>query len=214
MSRIEGMSLADSAREHLRGLVLSGELEPGTQLSVAALAARLGISRSPVREAVLGLIHDGLAESTPNAAAKVIRLDDDRMRDVLRVRAVLDGLAAEEAATRLDSAQVAELWEMVEDQGRDLAREPDTARDTASDVAFHSYIRECSGNATLIEELDRLEARAHLHRGSMWNLSANRRAAHREHTAIVEALESGNPNAARTAAEEHVRGVLVRMRRG
>src|SRR5690606_36496116 len=67
MSRIEGMSLADSAREHLRALVLSGELEPGTQLSVAALAARLGISRSPVREAVLGLIHDGLAESTPNA---------------------------------------------------------------------------------------------------------------------------------------------------
>ncbi|MEU8896557.1 GntR family transcriptional regulator [Nocardia sp. NPDC048505] len=197
----------------VRQLVLSGELAAGHPLSVPALAARLGVSRSPVREAVQQLIYEGLAVNVPHAGARVATLDDAQIRDVLAVRAALDGLAAAQAATRLTDADLDELAELVAAQEHNLRGDADPGRDTQLDLAFHRLIRDRAGNRTLAEELARLEAQAHLHRGDLWRSTRNRHTALREHRRILRALEAGQPDAARAAAESHVQGLITRLGR-
>ncbi|MFD6158619.1 GntR family transcriptional regulator [Nocardia sp. NPDC060256] len=205
--------LGASVHRQVRQLVLTGELEPGRPLSVPALAARLGVSRSPVREAVQQLIYEGLAVNVPHAGARVAAIDDDQVRDVLAVRAVLDGLAAATAATRLSEADLGKLATILTTQEENLRAGPDTARDTQLDVEFHAFIRERAGNRPLADELSRLEAQTHLYRGDLWRSDLNRRVALREHRRIVEALESGHADAARAAAEAHVHGLATRLHR-
>ncbi|MEV0249106.1 GntR family transcriptional regulator [Nocardia sp. NPDC050712] len=197
----------------VRQLVLSGELEAGRPLSVPALAAQLGVSRSPVREAVQQLIYEGLAVNVPHAGARVAALDDAQIRDVLAVRAALDGLAAAHAATRLTDAELDELADLVAAQEDNLRGAADTARDTELDLAFHRFIRDRADNRTLADELARLEAQAHLYRGDLWHSTRNRHTALREHRHILRALESGHPESARAAAESHVHGLITRLGR-
>ncbi|MQY30305.1 GntR family transcriptional regulator [Nocardia aurantia] len=206
--------LGPAVHRELRRLVLDGELEPGAPLSVPALSGRLGVSRSPVREAVQQLIAEGLAVATPHAGARIAVLDDRRIRDVLAVRSVLDGLAAAAAATRLTEADLGVLTESLFVQETNLRAAADPVRDTAADLEFHAFIRDRCENPVLIAELVRLEAQTHLYRGDLWRSPTNRRSALREHRRIVEALESGHPTAAREAAEAHVCGLITRVGRG
>lgn len=213
MSEPDSELLGPSVHRQLRQLVLSGELDPGSPLSVLALSARLGVSRSPVREAVQQLIYEGLAVNVPHAGARVAVMDDAQIRDVLTVRSVLDGLAAASAATRLTESDLGKLTGMLSTQEDNLRNNVDPARDTESDLEFHTFIRERAGNRVLAEELARLEAQAHLYRGDLWRHPRNRRTALREHRRILEALESGHAPEARAAAEAHVCGLITRMSR-
>ncbi|WP_019932680.1 GntR family transcriptional regulator [Nocardia sp. BMG111209] len=206
--------LGPAVHRQLRRLVLDGELEPGAPLSVPALSVRLGVSRSPVREAVQQLIAEGLAVTSPNAGARIAVLDDRRIRDVLAVRSALDGLAAAAAATRLTEAELGLLAGLLSAQEANLRAAADPDRDTAADLEFHAFIRDRCENPVLAGELARLEAQAHLYRGELWQSPINRRSALREHRRIVEALESGRPAAARAAAEAHVCGLITRLDRG
>ncbi|MGS2806934.1 GntR family transcriptional regulator [Nocardia sp. MW-W600-9] len=205
--------LGQSVHRQIRQLVLSGELAPGRSLSVPALATQLGVSRSPVREAVQQLIYEGLAVSAPHAGAKVAAVDAAQIRDVLAVRAALDGLAAAAAATRLTEADLDKLASIIAAQEANLDDATDAARDAQLDLEFHTFIRDASGNSCVVDELARLEAKAHLYRGDLWCSARNRRVALREHRRIVEALESGHPESARAAAEAHVHGLLTRLGR-
>ncbi|GGK50066.1 GntR family transcriptional regulator [Nocardia camponoti] len=205
--------LGESVYRQLRQLILSRELAPGQSLSVPALATRLGVSRSPVREAVQQLIYEGLAVSVPHAGAKVATVDAARVRDVFAVRAVLDGLAASAAATRVTEGDLDKLAMILAAQEANLDGGTDAARDAALDVEFHTFIREASGNVCVVDELSRLEVQAHLYRGDLWCSARNRRVALREHRRIVEALESGDSASARVAAEAHVHGLLTRLDR-
>ncbi|MFE3192038.1 GntR family transcriptional regulator [Nocardia sp. NPDC059240] len=213
MTEPDGELLGPTVHRQLRQLVLSGELEPGAPLSVLALSARLGVSRSPVREAVQQLISEGLAVTVPHAGARVAVVDDERIREVLAVRAVLDGLAASCAATRLTESDLGKLTAILATQERFLRDNTDPARDTELDLEFHTFIRDRAGNATLASELARLEAQAHLYRGDLWTHPRNRSTALREHRRILDALESGHPADARAAAEAHVCGLITRLDR-
>ena len=93
----EGALLTQSVVRRLRDEIFAGQMAPGTPLSVPGLAARLEVSRSPVREAVQQLVVEGLAEYTPRVGAKVAALDEASLRHVFEVREVLDGLAARQA---------------------------------------------------------------------------------------------------------------------
>jgi DNA-binding GntR family transcriptional regulator len=205
--------LASSVHRTLRDWILSGELPPGSPLSVSALAARLNVSRSPVRESVQHLVYEGIAVHTPHAGAKVSVLDNEAIATVLEVREVLDGLAAERAARRITDAQVDQLLEMVERQRSLLAGPADRARDAKLDLEFHTTIRDIAASRPLSEALSRLEAQSHLFRADLWTADRGRRLAVEEHHRIVEALEGGDPARAATAARAHVVGIAIRMNR-
>lgn len=213
MTTTERALLAESVHATLREQIFAGDLPPGTPLSVPALAAKLNVSRTPVREAVQQLINEGIAVYTRNAGAKVDTVDDDTIRSVFQVREVLDGLAAYHATLRATHRNVAELSSMLDEQ-RDLLDSPaDQRRDARLDLEFHTAIRDIADNKPLSEALFRLDGQAHLYRSDMWTSHDNRRIAVVEHDRILAAIRSGDAEGARTAACAHVAGLLVRTRR-
>ena len=213
MTESDGALLTESVHDSLQELIFSGELAPGSPLSVPALAARLNVSRTPVREAVHQLIYEGLATHTRNAGARVTLLDDDAVKAVFEVREVLDGLAAHNATLIATRATVEQLRKMVEVQRELLDEAPDRHRDARLDLEFHTLIRDTARNRPLSDALARLDGQSHLYRSDMWTTELNRRLAVGEHERIVAAVEAGDAEGARSAACAHVAGLYVRTRR-
>jgi DNA-binding GntR family transcriptional regulator len=205
--------LGTSVYERLRDQVLSGAFAPGQALSVPRLAAELEVSRSPVREAVQQLIYDGLAVHVPFAGATVATMDADDVRALFRVREVLDGLAAHEAAGLASLAELATMHDVLDRQRANLGQPSDRTRDSALDLEFHQLVRAAARNDPLTKALERIEAIGHLHSSSMGELEPNRRLAVTEHAAVLDAVEAGDARRAREAAESHVAGLVVRMGR-
>ncbi|CAM3581559.1 GntR family transcriptional regulator [Mycobacterium frederiksbergense] len=214
MTSSEGALLTESVHSALQELIFSGELQPGSPLSVPALAARLNVSRTPVREAVQQLIYEGLATHTRNAGARVTLLDEETVKSVFDVREVLDGLAAQNATLNASRGTVEQLRKMVQVQREMLDEAPDRFRDAKLDLEFHTLIRDTARNRPLSDALARLDGQSHLYRSDMWTAELNRRLAVGEHERIVAAIEAGDAEGARAAACAHVSGLYVRTRRG
>lgn len=214
MTSSEGALLTESVHSALQELIFSGELQPGSPLSVPALAARLNVSRTPVREAVQQLIYEGLATHTRNAGARVTLLDEETVKSVFDVREVLDGLAAQNATLNASRGTVEQLRKMVQVQREMLDEAPDRFRDAKLDLEFHTLIRDTARNRPLSDALARLDGQSHLYRSDMWTAELNRRLALGEHERIVAAIEAGDAEGARAAACAHVSGLYVRTRRG
>lgn len=213
MTSADGALLTESVHNSLQEMIFTGELEPGSPLSVPALAARLNVSRTPVREAVQQLIYEGLATHTRNAGARVTLLDDEAVKAVFDVREVLDGLAAHHATLIAGRATVDQLRKMVQVQREMLDEAPDRHRDAKLDLEFHTLIRDTARNRPLSDALARLDGQSHLYRSDMWTTELNRRLAVGEHERIVAAIEAGDADGARSAACAHVAGLYVRTRR-
>jgi DNA-binding GntR family transcriptional regulator len=213
MPASNGALLTESVHNSLQEMIFTGELAPGSPLSVPALAARLNVSRTPVREAVQQLIFEGLATHTRNAGARVTLLDDEAIKAVFDVREVLDGLAAHHATLIAGNAVVEQLRKMVQVQRELLEETADRQRDAKLDLEFHTLIRDTAGNRPLSDALARLDGQSHLYRADMWGTELNRRLAVGEHERIVAAIEAGDAEEARAAACAHVAGLYVRTRR-
>lgn len=205
--------LTETVLHRLREEIITGQLPPGTPLSVPGLAARLEVSRSPVREAVQQLAVEGVAEYRPRAGARVAALDRGTLEQVFEVRQLLDGLAAWQATSRMTLEDIAGLREMLDRQEANLGTEPDSLRDANLDLDFHTAIREASGNRPLCDALVKLDIQGYLYRSDAWRRDINRHKAFREHCDIVDALEAGDAHGAERAAKSHAAAVLVRILR-
>ena len=206
-----GSLLAERAYEELKGAVLANRLRPGDALSVPALAAQLGISRSPVREAVQRLIHDGLATHVVHRGAVVATVDVEDVRQLYVVREVMEGLAARLATERLDATGVAELRALLEEHERLVASGEGEKRHTEMDMAYHRLIREVAGNAHLSAALDTIQGKAHLALHSLWRSPEAPRLAVEEHRRIFEAMTAGDADSAERAAREHIHRLRIRL---
>ena len=204
--------LGESVHAALVGMIFTGELAPGTPLSVPALAARLDVSRSPVRDSIQRLVADGLAVHTPRAGARVARVDMAMVAEAMAVREILDEYAARQATLRATDADVARLRGMLEEQ-RARLDEPGSLTNAQLDLEFHTFIRDLAANAPLSEALHRLDSKSHLFNSGLWDDPFHRQVAMDEHTAIVDAIATGDAEAAARAAAAHVAAVMVRMRR-
>ncbi|GAA2595188.1 GntR family transcriptional regulator [Actinomadura fulvescens] len=206
-----GSLLAERAYDELRAAILENRLPPGTALSVPALADRMSISRSPVREAVQRLIHDGLATHVPHRGAEVSSVDIEDLRQLYVVRESLEGLAARLATERLDVAALTRLEEILAAHERVLAEGGGEGAHIQQDMRFHQVIRNLSGNTHLIDILDQLQGRAHLGLHTLWRHPHAPRLALEEHRKVYEAMAAGDPDAAERAARNHVTRLRVRL---
>jgi GntR family transcriptional regulator, rspAB operon transcriptional repressor len=194
--------IRDEVYDHLKLEILSGKLPSGSKLAEIALAERLGVSRTPIREAVQRLAQDGLVEVAPNRGAKVRGVSAQEVEDVYAVREVLDGLAARLAAehrTKNDLRSIRTAQERLE---RIAAQ--DYAAQIAADLEFHNAVAVASRNASLettLRSLSQGVARVKL-LTKEYNQSPTTTRAHRD---ILEAIERGDPNAAEACARAHVR---------
>lgn len=203
-----GESLTEVAYYRIRAMILASELPIGGQVSVNALAAVFGMSRSPVRSAVERLTSERLIARTEGGATVAAPSRHDLL-DALAVRAPLEGLAARSAAPHIDDHALDRLTEI---HSRFVAaveaEDPATARRT--DLEFHQAIQNMSANACLVDSLERVQMQVILAAYSTAWTSSKRQAA-LEHSRILEALAQQDGETAERAAIRHIHNLTSRV---
>jgi len=200
---------SDFAYTRVRELILSGELEPGAVINQATLAREIGISTTPLREALKRLKQQGLVELDAHRDARVARLDAEEARDLLEVRRSLDPLAASLAADRRTKQDVAEMRAGLE--GLEALPSNPTMEQLVAHRRFHAAIYRASHNALLVETLDGLWDTADRYRrhGLQVERSAEERALKaQEHTLLFEAIVEGDGATAEEVMRAHIQTSL------
>lgn len=185
------LPLRDVVFNTLREAILKGELKPGERLMELQLAAKLGVSRTPIREAIRMLEQEGLAVTIPRKGAEVARMTEKDMEDVLEIREALDELAAKIACTRMTEDQLKQL-ETIKETFVESTRSHDVKRIAEADVSFHDVIYEATGNPKLVSMLNNLREQIYRYRVEYLKEEKNYPTLIGEHEAIVEALYARN----------------------
>jgi DNA-binding GntR family transcriptional regulator len=196
---------SDLAYTRIRALILSGELAPGAVLPQAALARTIGISTTPLREALRRLKQEGLVELDAHRDARVRSLDAAEARDLLEMRRTLDPLAASLAAERRTEADLADLRAALD--GLETLSSQPTVTQLDSHHRFHAAIHRASHNTLLVETLDGLWVKTdrYRHHGlEVGRSEAERGARATEHRMLFEAIQHGDPDTAAELMRRHV----------
>ncbi|WP_284434010.1 GntR family transcriptional regulator [Streptomyces sp. TUS-ST3] len=208
-------SLADQIAYRLRAEILDGKLPFGARLQHEDLAARFGVSRTPIREALRQLQALNLVELAPNRGATVRTPSRAELVEVYELRAEMEGFACALAGERACAEDLDELertqerlTEAVTAAGSLDDSELDAAV-TEANTAFHSLIHQAAGNRRLTESIEQLQSV--FPRDSVWRVIAHDETALttmnvHEHQAIAAALRARTPDTARTLMHDHVRG--------
>lgn len=186
--------------EHLLDLIDNGELTPGSRLTETDLAQRLGISRTPVREALHRLHAMGLAEHGPQRGLIVAHLSYDQIRQLFAVREGLEGMATRLAAEHATRAEVNVLRELVEAD----RKYTDPFELQARNKLLHRQIVQASHNQFMIEALNNLRIHMSLLPGSTYSRPERIVSAQRDHEEIIEAIAQGDGERAERAARTHI----------
>jgi DNA-binding GntR family transcriptional regulator len=193
-----GEKTSVAAARILRHAILSGELAPGQVLGEESLGKQLGISRTPIREALLRLHSEGLVEMPPNRPAAVQSFSQDDLFEMHSLRAVLEGYAAALAATHLRDEDFAALRESVERYGELQKEDKDLPRLVDENFTFHGRIVSAANSQRLVAMIRQVSAVPLIYKSYMTYSRENRTTAYQHHAGILEALQ------ARDAAEsEH-----------
>ncbi|MET0735536.1 MAG: GntR family transcriptional regulator [Microbacterium sp.] len=204
----DGRSLLDRVTDSVRTAILDGELVPGSHVSVPEIARQLNVSRTPAREALLRLQHEGLVRVTPRRGAVVLDASVADLRALFHYREALEGMAARSAATEMTPRAKRALREIFIAH-RDAVESQDVAAHEKHDRAFHIAFIEGSGNRYIIGELDRVRSLLQL---LMREMAAQPGALSEPlihaHERLLVAIEEGDGDAAERAARKHVRAIL------
>lgn len=193
-------------RDRLRSAILAGELAPGTRLSVPELSRQLQVSRSPVREAVLLLVGEGLAVEHTRRGVEVARLELVDLLELYELRAAIESLAARHAAERMTSTDLTALRGVLDAQGAAATHNPRLFREL--DTRFHQIIVDCCGNSRLQRHARLLVREMVLARPLLLNDPHHLTRSHEEHRALERALRQRDGPTAEKAMSEHLTRVL------
>lgn len=196
--------LRDVIFDTLREAIIVGELKPGQRLMEVQLAEKMGVSRTPVREAIRKLELEGLVEMLPRKGAHVAELSVKDIMDVLEVRATLDGLATSLSATRITDDEKKELRHLL-DQFINYVEKENLQGSIKKDVEFHDVIYRSSRNDKLIQISNNLREQIQRFRIVYIKDYSSSRELIREHTEIYEAIIARNPETAMEAARRHIK---------
>lgn len=190
--------LTDLAYERLREGIVAGELKLGQQVSEAQLAQRMGISKTPVREALVRLKMEGLVDIQPQRGTFVFRLTPEQVGQLCRYRAMIESAAMREAATEQPAELLQRLRRLVAEMNEAEAA-GDVNRLSRLDMNFHFELLACCTNPYLraAYELIRYQLIALRHRSPISNMVDS-------HQVLVDALERGDVDAACRMLEAHV----------
>jgi DNA-binding GntR family transcriptional regulator len=203
---VRDTSLAKLVRDDMLGLILSGVLIPGQRINEPDVAARLGVSRVPVREALRELESSGLVVARKHAGVFVRQLAAPEIRDLYQMRALLDGFAGRQVAQRssLENVSLLRLLDDTIEAMRDAASQHDVQRYYGENLRFHWAIVEAAGNQSLTEIYRGIVQKLHVSRLKNLANDAGMQASIAEHMDIANALRQGNPERCHTLLAEHV----------
>ena len=199
----EYLPLRDVVFQTLRQAILRGELKPGERLMEIHLAQKLGVSRTPVREAIRKLELEGLVLMIPRKGAVVAEITISDLEDVLEVRMTLEELAVRYACKRITAEQLAELRHLAGEFKKSLYGN-DVGACAQADVVFHDAIYEATGNKRLIQILNNLREQMYRYRMEYLKDRQTHNTLLKEHEELVEALEQKDEERAIEVTCRHV----------
>ena len=191
-----------AATELIRLAILDGRLEPGSRLKEEELARELGISRTPIREALLVLQAEGLIQTTPNRGAVVVTHDADDLIDLYQLRALLEGHAARQAAARISDEEIGLLRESCDRFDRIAAE--DIRELVKENLLFHRAIHAAAGSARLSGMLRRVIELPLVYKSYVWYPPDQKRISAHYHRQITNALSVRDAERAELVMREHV----------
>ena len=187
----------------LRQAILKGELAPGERLMEIRLANMLGVSRTPIREAIRKLELEGLVVMIPRRGAEVAGISEKSLRDVLEVRRSLEELAMDLAVQRMDSGQMEEL-EKAQAEFVEAISASDLIRIAQADENFHDVIYAGTENEKLVQMLNNLRDQMYRYRLEYIKDTGKRQILKVEHERMMDALRHRDREKARRTAREHI----------
>ena len=199
----EYLPLRDVVFKTLRQAILTGELQPGERLMEITLANRLGVSRTPVREAIHKLEQEGLVIMMPRRGAQVAQITEKDLIEVLEVRLGLEEMAVRFACERMTDGQFTELCQAADEFSAAIDRDDLTALAQA-DEKFHSLICRATGNDCLCSITNNLREQMYRYRIEHLKNHDARKNLDGEHKAICAALEKRNAEEAQAILYSHI----------
>lgn len=188
--------------EAIRQAIVDGGLAPGARLKEEELARELGLSRTPVREALLVLQAEGLVDAAPNRGATVRVHDAQDLDDLYQLRALLEGYAARKAAAHATEDLVRMLW-LSCDRFEELS-DGDVRALVKENFVFHNAILEAAGSARVAGMVRKVTELPLVYKSYIWYSPEQRRISAHYHRQITRALESRDGERAELVMKEHV----------
>ncbi len=199
----EYLPLRDVVFNTLRQAILKGELAPGERLMEIQLADRLGVSRTPIREAIRKLELEGLVLMIPRKGAEVAKISEKSLRDVLEVRRSLEELAIELACHRMGEEEITEL-EDAQEAFKTAIASGDAMKIAETDEAYHDVIYKGTGNDRLVQILNNLREQMYRYRLEYIKDADKRQILLAEHDLILKAVRERRIEDAKKTMREHI----------
>ena len=209
------LPLRDVVFRTLRQAILTGEMKPGERLLEIHLANKLGVSRTPIREAIRMLELEGLVIMVPRRGAQVAQITEKSMKDVLEVRRTLDALSAELACERI-SPEEEEALKKACQNFEEAVKTKDAKIIAKADVAVHDIIAAATGNQRLIQLINNLAEQMYRYRFEYIKDASQHERIIQEHRVIYESIAKKDKEAASNMAKTHIdnqeKAVIARIR--
>lgn len=197
------LPLRDVVFNTLRQAILTGELKPGERLMEIHLANKLGVSRTPIREAIRKLELEGLVTMIPRRGAEVAQITEKSMNDVLEVRRALDALCVELACERITQEDTERL-RLACEAFENAVRTGDIKKIARADVELHDIIVQATGNQRLVQLINNLSEQMYRYRFEYIKDSTQHQRLIDEHRMIYESIVKKDKEAASQAAHVHI----------
>lgn len=197
------MPLRDVVFKTLRQAILKGDMQPGERLMEIQLANKLGVSRTPIREAMRKLELEGLVVMTPRKGAEVAGITEKNLRDVLEVRKALEELAIEITCKKINEDEIEELSK-AEVAFRAAVEKGDVMQIAQMDEGFHDIIFKATGNDRLMQMLGNLREQMYRFRLEYIKDLDKRKLLVEEHKKILDSIAQKNAKEAKRAIAEHI----------
>ena len=198
------LPLRDVVFHTLREAILKGDLRPGERLMELQLASKLGVSRTPIREAIRMLEQEGLAVTIPRKGAEVAKMTEKDMEDVLQIREALDELAVQVACDKMTAQQLKELT-LAMKNFENAIQAGKLKKIIEYDVEFHEIIYRATDNPKLVTLLNNIREQIYRYRVEYLKGKENYPMLVREHEEIVTALKQKNKERVADAMRSHIR---------
>ena len=206
--KIEGYELlSKKVYRVLKSKITKGSFEPGSKVLEGRIAEQMGISRTPVREAIRELAAEGFVILSPNQGVVVRSVSAENIREVLQIRSVLDGLAARLATYVITDKEIKEL-ENYHKKMEKLKNKKDIFAYSEVDIKFHELIANICKNKQLIKIRKNISSQASRCRISSLRISKRLQKTTKEHWNIVEAIKAKDPKRADRMGREHIENAL------
>jgi DNA-binding GntR family transcriptional regulator len=204
MEQNNGKNLTEEAYQKIKGFILRSEIYPRQKIIIEDLAKQMGISRTPIREAMSRLVKDGYVKQIWNRGFFVNEITVEEVEELYGAREALEPYLAEEAARRVTPAQIQELEALLKEYGEYVERRPIRGR-RLIDLVFHTKVAEIAGNSYLKRVLDEVFERIVLKQRIAVGQLDRGKDAWAQHRAILAAIRDRKPKTARQEALYHVR---------